>query len=233
VPRLPKLLKVRAGPAVPPGCVPDNDHCGGASFPVNFVLAGLKAGAIIQHVFIELTIWDCKTGNVSRAVDFEYFEAWQVRADNQGVRVVPSANWADSGEKYNDLYQVCGGPNSCGSFSVHARIAYAPGYLIIPCGTPRGQGQDCWTVAGKPRDKAADFCDPNSKLPFAGILPRREIAGVPAPFPPSVPPRGWPQNERRLTRHDMTREWSCCEECPPPKECPTLGDHCATVPNNQ
>jgi RHS repeat-associated protein len=217
------------------GCTADPKHCGRATFPVRFALARNKTGAVIQHLFIDINIWDCDTGRPNPAVSFEYFEAWDAKAADQTPSIHPSANFAGLPQRINDLFVVCGKPNSCGSFSVEARIGHFPGYKIVPCFSPRADPRDCWSTAPRGKGQAVtveDFCNPRSHTPFAGSLPRREIAGVPAPNPAAPPPGFWNAGmESGLPRHRMLREWNCCKGCgAAPESCPKQGDHCEVVP---
>ena len=215
------------------GCEEDPVNCGRASFPVKFVLTRKQQnkGAIIQHVKVDITIFDCESLAVKKAITAEYFEAWQVSAT--GIPK-PFSEWqGNAGGRYNDLFQVCGEPNSCGIATITGKISYVKNYKISPCGGQIDPKPDCWW-AWSPKAlnfKPDGFCDarlenaPN-RPPFAGMLWRKEISPVSPRFP-SQPPTGWVDDAALTTAHSMQWDWNCCFECIP--FCPPE-DRCAVIP---
>jgi hypothetical protein len=214
------------------GC-DEGKECGRASFPVQFHLGAKRVlGAIVQHVKVVINIRDCDTFASLEAINFEYFEAWNVT--ESGVPK-PFSELSESRTRFNDLFQICGMPHSCGSATITARIAYAEKYVIRSCdGGIEQPNADCWNLYQFPYGvKPRDFCDPrlkNRKVPFAGILFRKEIAGgSPAAAPPNSPPSFWNaavEANANTKLHSMEWDWNCCD-CNSP--CP-FQDKCVVIP---
>ena len=221
-------MSLKAVGSGPTGCETDDTNCGRASFPVLFNLGDRQVrGAIIQHVRFQINILSCSENRELKNVKLEYYEAWKVT--NTGT-IIPFANWPGSGNKYNDLFQVCGEPNSCGVGSITGRIAYAEDYVIHPCDGVEFPNKDCWRTASPPRFKPKDFCDPRLKnFPPAGVLWRKDI--VPAGIPPQVPPPGWNDQVQLVQPHSMGRSWNCCDDCA--YWCLNLQDSCDVVPSKE
>jgi RHS repeat-associated protein len=193
----------------------------------NVVNERTGAGTIIQHVTIQAATINCESGQLVQPTGaIEYYEAWEV---DKGV-VIPSET-DDQGNRTNDNFLWCGTPNSCGSVSFRAEVAFFPDYQICHCaGYALGHKQcdadhratepECWIRTPPPKGPVVP-CSGAARVAFphpAGILWRIEISG--SPNAGMRKPKVW--GTVPTDPHNMDRTWNCCTDCggKPQEKCP-------------